>query len=88
MCVSIRKKSIKQNFSNITGKRIVTNREFWKTRKPFLAKKGCLDNSEIKYLTKLINEHYINIVELSCCLKPEKIVFHYEDSEAATGGVL
>ena len=33
------KKSIKQNFSNITSKDIVTNREFWKTMKLFVTKK-------------------------------------------------
>ena len=46
-CVSIRKKSIKQYFSNITSKGIVTNREFWKIMKPFLTNKGCFDNSDI-----------------------------------------
>ena len=59
--------------------------------KPFLTNKGCLDNSEIilrvdnkmitddKRLAKLFNEHYINIVEQSSGLKPEKIVCHNED---------
>ena len=46
-CVSIRKKSMKQYFSNITSKGTVTNREFWKTMKPFLTNKGFLDNSDI-----------------------------------------
>ena len=39
-------KSIKQYFSNITSKGILTNREFWKTMKPFLTNKGCLDNCD------------------------------------------
>ena len=90
-CVLIRKKSIKQYFSNITSKGIVTNREFWKTMKPFLTNKGCLDNCDImlrgdnkmitddKCLAKLFNEHYINIVERSSGSKPEKIVCHNED---------
>ena len=89
-CVLIRKKSIKQYFFNITSKGIVTNREFWKTMKPFLTNKGCLDNCDImlrgdnkmitddKRLAKLFNEHYINIVERSSGLKPEKIVCHNE----------
>ena len=34
--VSCRRKVIKQYFSNITSKRIVTNKEFWKIIKPFL----------------------------------------------------
>ena len=34
--VSCRRKAIKQYFSNITSKRIVTNKEFWETIKPFL----------------------------------------------------
>ena len=59
--------------------------------KPFLTNKGCLDNCGImlrgdskmitddKRLAKLFNEHYINIVERSSGLKPEKIVCHNED---------
>ena len=55
----------------------MTNREFWKTVKPFVINKGCLDNSDIiltgdnemktddKHLAKLFNEHYINIAERS-----------------------
>ena len=69
----------------------MTNREFWKTMKPVLTNKGCLDNSDImlrgdiemladdKRLAKLFNEHYINIVERSSGLKPEKIVCRNED---------
>ena len=53
--------------------------------KPFLTNKGCLDNSDImlrgddemitddKLLAKLFNEHYINIIERSSGLKPEKL---------------
>ena len=65
-----------------------SNREFWKTMKPFLTNKGCLDNCDImlrggnkmitgdKRLAKPFNEHYINIVERSSGLKPEEIVCH------------
>ena len=60
--------------------------------KPFLTNKGCLDNSDImlrgdnemitddKRLANLFNEHYINIVERSSGLKPEKNS-HNEDFE-------
>ena len=87
LCVSLRRKAIKQYFSNITSKGIVTNKEFWKTIKPFLTNKGCLENSDImlinddemvtddKTLAKTFNEHYINIVERSSGLKPEKMKF-------------
>ena len=65
----------------------MTNKEFWKTIKPFLTNKGCLENSDImlinddemvtddKTLAKIFNEHYINIVERSSGLKPEKVEF-------------
>ena len=58
--------------------------------KLFLTNKGYLDNSDImlrgdnemitddKRLAKLFNEHYINIVERSSRLKPEKIICHNE----------
>ena len=90
-CVLIRKKPIKHYFSDITSTGIVTNREFWRTMKPFLTNKGCLDNCDImlrgdnnmitddKRLAKHFSEHYINIVERSSNLKPEKIVCHNED---------
>ena len=63
------------------------NKEFWKTIKPVLTNKGCLENSDImlinddemvtddKALAKTFNEHYINIVEQSSGLKPEKTEF-------------
>ena len=69
----------------------MANKEFWRTMKPFLTNKGCLDNCDImlrgnnntiaddKRLNKHFNEYYINIVERSSNLKPEKIVCHNED---------
>ena len=39
LCVSLRRKAVKQYFSNITSKGIVTNKALWKTIKPFLKKK-------------------------------------------------
>ena len=47
LCVSLRCKAIKQYFSNITSKGIVTNKEFGKTIRPFVTNKGCLENSDI-----------------------------------------
>ena len=37
-CVSIRRKSIKHYFSNITSNGIINNKNFWKAIKPFLTK--------------------------------------------------
>ena len=65
----------------------MTNKEFWKTIRPFLTNKGCLENIDImlinddemvtddKTLAKTFNEHYINTAELSSGLKPEKMEF-------------
>ena len=41
--VCLRHKAIKQYFFDVTSKGIVTNKEFWKTIRPFLANKGCLE---------------------------------------------
>ena len=82
--VSLRLKAIKQYFSNITSKGIKTNKEFWKTIKPFLTNNDCLKNSDImlindgemitdEKLAKPFNEHYVNIVKRSSGLKPEKM---------------
>ena len=65
----------------------MTNKQFWKTNKPFLTNNGCLENSDIMLinddgmvtddttLAKTFNEHDINIVERSSVLKPEKMEF-------------
>ena len=62
-------------------------KDFWKTIKPFLTNKGCLENSDImlindddmvtddKTFAKTFNEHYIKTVERSSGLKPEKMKF-------------
>ena len=47
LCVCLRRKAIKQYFSNITSKEIVTNKGFWRTIRPFLTNKGCLVNGDI-----------------------------------------
>ena len=39
LCVSLRRKAVKQYFSNITSKGIVTIKALWKTIKPFLTNK-------------------------------------------------
>ena len=52
-CAFIRKKSIKNYFSNIISNGIITNIFFWKAIKPFLTNKGCLENS-VMTLTLLI----------------------------------
>ena len=89
-CVSLRRKSIIQHFSKITSKGIMTNKQFWKTMKPFLTNKGCLENNDIvlldgeemitndRILAKRFNEHYINIVERFSCFKPSKMSFSVE----------
>ena len=62
-------------------------KDFWKTIKPFLTNKGCLENSDImlindddmvtddKTFAKTYNKHYIKTVERSNGLKPEKMEF-------------
>ena len=63
----------------------MTNKQFWKTMKPFLTNKGCLENNDIilldgeemitndRILAKRFNEHYINIVERSSGFKPSNM---------------
>ena len=86
-CVSIRRRSIKHYFSNITSNGIIRFKNFWKAIKPFLTNKGCLENSDImlrdeekmiadeKKLVQLLNDYCINIVERSCGFKPQKVAF-------------
>ena len=65
----------------------MTNKDFWKTTRPFLTNKGCLENRDImlindddmttddKTLGKTFNQHNSNTVERSSGLKPVKIKF-------------
>ena len=78
---------IKNYFSSNTSKGITTNKIFWKAINLFLTNKSCLENGDImlrddekmindvKKLVQLFNDHYINILEQSCGIKPEKIEF-------------
>ena len=71
-------------FSNIASKKI-NSKNFWKPIKLFLTNKGCLENSDIilrdskkiitveKKLVQLFHDHYINIIERSSVMKPEKL---------------
>ena len=86
-CISIRRKSVKHYFSNITSNRTITNKIFWKAIKPIMINKDCLENSDImlrndekmitddKKLVQLFNDHYINTAECFCVFKPEKVEF-------------
>ena len=81
-----------QHFSKITSKgiMIMTNKQFWKTMKPFPTNKGCLENNDIilldgeemitndRILAKRFNEHYKNIVEHSSGFKPSRMSFSVE----------
>ena len=62
-----------------------TNKEFWKIIKPFLTNKRFVSGNEItliendvfitgeKILVEKFNDHYTNIVERSCGVKPTKL---------------
>ena len=84
-CVSLRKKCIKNYFSKITENGVNANKEFWKIIKPFLTNKGFLSGNEItiiendevitdeKILAEKFNNHYKNIVEQCCGVRPKKV---------------
>ena len=86
-CVSLRRKSITQHFSKITSRGIMIKKQFLKTMKPFLTKKGCLENNGIilldgevmitndRIFAKYFHEYYINIIERSSGFEPSKMSF-------------
>ena len=71
----------------------MTNKDFWKTVKPFLTNKGVLENNDIvliedgkiicdeNILCEIFNEHYINIVEKSSGEKPSNIMENIDESK-------
>ena len=74
-CVSLRKKSIKKYFKNISKDGVVSNKNFWSMMKPFLTNKGHNNEEEIvlncdnetitesSVLAQMFNSHYKNIAE-------------------------
>ena len=54
---------------------MVTNKEFWKSIKPSLTKKGCLENSDIILINDdemVTDDKTLAVDERSGGLKPEK----------------
>ena len=84
-CAALRRKCIKECFHNITDNNIVANKHFWNFIRPFLINKGSLNSCEImlskekkivtntKEIVQVLNDHYINIVEISCGEKPTSV---------------
>ena len=92
LCVSLRKKYMKNYLKKLREKGSTTNKSFWKFMKPFLTNKGFIGNNDItliqknkiisdeKQLTKLSNSYYINIVEKSSGTKPETFGTNVENT--------
>ena len=84
---SLRRKSIRQNFSKINSEGIMAYKQFSKTMNPFVRNKGCLENNDIilldgeemitnfRTLAKYFNEHYINSFKRCSGFKPSKMSF-------------
>ena len=80
--ISLRKKSIKKFFKNISIDGVVSIKRSWSMRKPFLTNKGHINVEEIllkcdnetiaesSVLAEMFNSHYINIVEKTSGKKP------------------
>ena len=73
--MSLRKKSVKKYFNNVSKDGVVSNKNFWSMMKPFLTNKGHINEEEIilkcdnettterSVLAQMFNSHYKNIVE-------------------------
>ena len=69
----------------ISEKDIETNKSFWNFIKPFMTNKGMIASNDITLIegenvitdeyqiSQTFNKHYINTVEKSCGIKPNKI---------------
>ena len=76
---------MKNYFSKVTESGVNTSKEFWKIIKPFLAIKEFLsgnettlpENNEViteeNILAEKFNNHYTNIIERSCGVRPTKL---------------
>ena len=86
-CVSLRRKSVKKYFNDITNYGIATSKNVWNLIKLFLTSKGHLNHQDIMIfdgekiitnetelkLVEVFNNHYINIVEKSSGIKSRHV---------------
>ena len=75
LCVNLRRKAVKQYFVNKCRSGVMSNKNFWKTVKPFISNKTNRNESDIiliennnvikdrKNVANTLNEYFINIVE-------------------------
>ena len=49
-CTSLRRKTMKDYFSNLCKNGTISDRKFWTTIKPFMSDKGCHENSNLYLL--------------------------------------
>ena len=94
-------KSIRSYFNKLPKGNIATNRNFWKIIKTFRSNKGNIGNADIMLnhnnkiicndheLAKVLNEHYIHIIEKSGSEKPNtKTKEHSFDNEKQEGDII
>ena len=85
-CVKLRKRSIKIYIENITKSRVMSNKTFWRTARPFLTNKGVLIDNKIslihngktiddeKEVAETLSHAFINIVEHTTGIKPTSVL--------------
>ena len=52
LCVSLRRKCMKNYLKKLTEKDLTTNKSFWKFMRPFLTNKGFIGNNDITLIHK------------------------------------
>ena len=74
LCVKLRQKAVKRYFVNKCQSGIMTNKEFWKTVRPFISHKTDTNNCHImlsdnvivkgrSHVADILNEYFISIAE-------------------------
>ena len=83
-CTSIKKKNIRNHFSNLCTINGASHKKFWESVKPFLSDKRCpwkrkqftygnwLANRDDKESSEIFNDHYMNIIEIITGKKQEE----------------
>ena len=70
--------NIEEHFRNITNNKIVTIKKVWSYVRPLLVNKDSLNICEIvtatKKIVQVLNDHYVNLVEISSGEKSTSIV--------------
>ena len=78
ICVKLLRKTKKDSFNNLDVKRVIDNKQFWKTVKPCLIDKTLKDEGITLIENKKVLSDFSNIVSNLDIQRPPNITLHHD----------